>query len=402
VNEFTVVTGVSKSHLLRTMKLLDDLNLLQIGITSFVPKKRMLIKIFPKKIRNKFISRLENIENLPRKSHVLPETLYQIGRMLHRNGCYVIADFVISVSFELHSYLANRIITNTPDLRNCRLLVRAGFGSRIKKGNRFLIIDASLAHPLTLPTLLMSGEFGLTSVQELSRLDKLILNDAINADLILVNSDFVRDSYIYAGIDAERIVVSYLPPLPIFLASPDKRIRRETGLRILFAGGLERRKGIVLIREVADILQQAKMNFNLNLVGNWGEIDLEVKEALLNNPHVSIQSWMPESELAAEMANADIFLFPSYAEGGARVVTEAMALGKAVITTWNSGSPITHGYDGIISLLDSKALVNWILKLANEPTLKSEIEVNAKQTVLTKLSDNSYVEILRELGSFSA
>lgn len=384
------------------MKLLDSLNLLQIGITSFVPKKNTLIKIFPTKIQNKFMSRLENIENLPRKSHVLPEILYQIGRMLHRNRFYVIADFVTSVSFELYSYLANRTIMNTPDLRNCRLLVRAGFGSKIKKSNRFLIIDASLAHPMTLPTLLKSGEFGLTSAEQLSRIDKLILNDAINADLILVNSDFVRDSYIYAGIDAKRIVVAYLPPLPIFLETPNKRISRKTGLQILFAGGLERRKGIVLIREVADILQQAKMNFNLRLIGNWGLVDLEVKEALLNNPHVIIKSWIPESELAAEMTNADIFLFPSYAEGGARVVTEAMALGKAVITTWNSGSPITHGYDGIISPLESKVLVNWILKLAIDLTLKSEIEVNAKQTVLTKLSDNSYIEVLQELGSLSA
>lgn len=384
------------------MKLLDSLNLLQIGITSFVPKKNTTIKIFPTKIQNKFMSRLENIENLPRKSHVLPEILYQIGRMLHRNRFYVIADFVTSVSFELYSYLANRTIMNTPDLRNCRLLVRAGFGSKIKKSNRFLIIDASLAHPMTLPTLLKSGEFGLTSAEQLSRIDKLILNDAINADLILVNSDFVRDSYIYAGIDAKRIVVAYLPPLPIFLETPNKRISRKTGLQILFAGGLERRKGIVLIREVADILQQAKMNFNLRLIGNWGLVDLEVKEALLNNPHVIIKSWIPESELAAEMTNADIFLFPSYAEGGARVVTEAMALGKAVITTWNSGSPITHGYDGIISPLESKVLVNWILKLAIDLTLKSEIEVNAKQTVLTKLSDNSYIEVLQELGSLSA
>lgn len=402
MNKFTVVTGFSKSHLLRTMKLLDSLNLLQIGITSFVPKKNTTIKIFPTKIQNKFMSRLENIENLPRKSHVLPEILYQIGRMLHRNRFYVIADFVTSVSFELYSYLANRTIMNTPDLRNCRLLVRAGFGSKIKKSNRFLIIDASLAHPMTLPTLLKSGEFGLTSAEQLSRIDKLILNDAINADLILVNSDFVRDSYIYAGIDAKRIVVAYLPPLPIFLETPNKRISRKTGLQILFAGGLERRKGIVLIREVADILQQAKMNFNLRLIGNWGLVDLEVKEALLNNPHVIIKSWIPESELAAEMTNADIFLFPSYAEGGARVVTEAMALGKAVITTWNSGSPITHGYDGIISPLESKVLVNWILKLAIDLTLKSEIEVNAKQTVLTKLSDNSYIEVLQELGSLSA
>ena len=98
------------------------------------------------------------------------------------------------------------------------------------------------------------------------------------------------------------------------------------------------------------------------------------------------------------MMNADIFLFPSYAEGGARVVTEAMALGKVVITTWNSGSPITHGFDGIISELDTESLIFWVNRIGSNPDLRFQIESNARETARTKTNESEYGSILESLA----
>ena len=200
MKNFTVVTGVSKSHLLRTMKILDDRGLLRVGVTSFVPKNRFFLRFFSKRIRNKFISRLENIENLPRYSSALTESVYQIGRSLHKRKFYRLADFLNCCSFILFSFLANLIISRSPNVKNEILLVRAGFGSRIKCGNRTLVCDASLAHPLTIPTLLKEGKFGLAAKDDLGFCDQLILKDIENASRILVNSDFVRESFLYAGV----------------------------------------------------------------------------------------------------------------------------------------------------------------------------------------------------------
>jgi glycosyltransferase involved in cell wall biosynthesis len=54
------------------------------------------------------------------------------------------------------------------------------------------------------------------------------------------------------------------------------------------------------------------------------------------------------AELAEHMSMADIFVFPSLAEGSARVVFMAMACGCYVITTPNSGSIVQDGVNGRI------------------------------------------------------
>ena len=46
------------------------------------------------------------------------------------------------------------------------------------------------------------------------------------------------------------------------------------------------------------------------------------------------------------MAAADVFVFPTLAEGSARVVFEAMAAGCFVVTTANAGSIVEDGVHG--------------------------------------------------------
>lgn len=398
MKQFTVVTGVSKSHLLRTMRILSEQNLLRVGVTSFIPQRRIFGTFFPRKIRNKFVSRLENVENLPRHSSAVTELVYQLGRSLHKRKLYKLADVVNYCSFIMHSYFANFIISRSPNSSAEILLVRAGFGSRISRGNRTLVCDASLAHPSTIPTLLKEGRFGLTEKTDLSFCDRLILKDIDRASRILVNSDFVRESYLYAGVPDEKIVVAYLPPLPIFSQKLSSHVDKGGTTRILFAGGLEERKGINHIRDIAENLKSRNKDFEISLFGNWGKVKAHVKSDLLANPHVRHQSWVSEAELADAMSMTDIFIFPSYAEGGARVVTEAMAIGKVVVTTWNSGSPITHGFDGIISKLDSLSFIRWIDEIERDNDLKNRIQVNARNTIANKYNNQRYCAILEQLN----
>jgi glycosyltransferase involved in cell wall biosynthesis len=327
----------------------------------------------------------------------MPELVYQVGRSLNKRRLFKLSDVVNYYSFILHSYFANFIIRRIPNSRDEILLVRAGFASRISQGNRTLICDASLVHPLTIPTLLAEGRFGLSEKTELSFCDRLILEDIDRASKILVNSDFVRESFLYAGVPDEKIVVAYLPPLPIFSNRLPLKAGKGETTRILFAGGLEERKGINLIHDIAEYYKSRKKDFELSLIGNWGKVKQNVKRDLLLNPHVIHRSWVSEAELSDEMLLTDIFIFPSYAEGGARVVTEAMALGKVVITTWNSGSPITHGFDGIIATLDALSFIRWIDEIQRNDDLKKRIQVNARKTIADKCSDERYLEIIETL-----
>ncbi|KPL51894.1 hypothetical protein ABB55_06345 [Prosthecomicrobium hirschii] len=57
---------------------------------------------------------------------------------------------------------------------------------------------------------------------------------------------------------------------------------------------------------------------------------------------------LDRATLAQEMSEADVFVFPTWIEGSARVVFEAMACGCYVITTDNAGSVVKDGVHGTL------------------------------------------------------
>ncbi|HDJ27930.1 MAG TPA: glycosyltransferase [Proteobacteria bacterium] len=70
---------------------------------------------------------------------------------------------------------------------------------------------------------------------------------------------------------------------------------------------------------------------------------------------------LSRAELARCMREADVFVFPSLAEGSARVVFEALAAGCYVITTPNSGSIVEDGVHGrLVPPGNAEALANAI------------------------------------------
>jgi glycosyltransferase involved in cell wall biosynthesis len=64
---------------------------------------------------------------------------------------------------------------------------------------------------------------------------------------------------------------------------------------------------------------------------------------------VTVSGFLPRLQLAERMSKAEVFIFPSLAEGSARVIFMAMACGCYVITTPNSGSIVKDGINGSIT-----------------------------------------------------
>jgi glycosyltransferase involved in cell wall biosynthesis len=71
-------------------------------------------------------------------------------------------------------------------------------------------------------------------------------------------------------------------------------------------------------------------------------------ESLLALPRVRSMDFVPRDQLARVMSRHDVFVFPSLAEGSARVVFEALACGCFVITTPNAGSIVGDGVHGLL------------------------------------------------------
>ena len=91
---------------------------------------------------------------------------------------------------------------------------------------------------------------------------------------------------------------------------------------------------------------QLKLKGNINhSVCAWCYGKMTIEELCLGVKKIGFLS---RQQLAEHMSKADFFIFPSLAEGSARVIFMAMACGCFVITTPNSGSIVEDGLHGFV------------------------------------------------------
>jgi starch synthase len=176
------------------------------------------------------------------------------------------------------------------------------------------------------------------------------------ADVLLVPSDYVRDTLISIGVAAERIVlVPYAVDLARFAprtTSPEA----DQPFRLLFVGQIGLRKGIPYLLEAFRRLRLP--DAELVLLGKFAGRGKGFARYEGTFRHVD---YVPYTDVPAFMRDADLFVYPSLHEGSALAIYEAMASGLPVITTPNSGSVVRDGIDGyIVPIRDVDALAERI------------------------------------------
>ncbi len=391
-----VVAGFARSHLLSTIGDLADADIPVLGITAIAPKKN-LIKFNGNDLFGfeKFVNRRELTRGAPIQQVKFAELIHQLSMRLPESWPKDIYEYLNGRSFEIFSSKARKFSQPKIFSGNESLLIRSGFGKSFTNDSRLYVSDASLAHPFVLPGLISSGKICVNTSPPADAISQLILADTERADKILVNSDFVKETFVLSGVKSERIEVAYLPPIGVFKEeSLLERTFPENGstLRVIFAGTFEQRKGFTEILEVIEKAAYMSKKIVFTLIGNWapGTTDYQVKLKGLRG--VKILKWQTQLELLRHMQDADVFLFPSRAEGGARVVTEAMAAGLAVITTVNSGTPISHLLDGLISEVGNVDQILSFLELLGENSqLRESLSKAAKKTVEKMVLEQTYL-----------
>lgn len=160
------------------------------------------------------------------------------------------------------------------------------------------------------------------------------------ADLVVVPCEWARESLNFSKSIPTRVVkVPYGTPAGEVAA----RTRRPDGpFTVLFAGQVGARKGVPLLLEAWKGLRLK--NARLLLAGS-----MALDESYLK--HYQDSEYLgpvPRLRLLEIMKSADLFVFPSLAEGFGLVIGEAMAVGVPVLTTTNTGGPelITDGREG--------------------------------------------------------
>jgi glycosyltransferase involved in cell wall biosynthesis len=251
-------------------------------------------------------------------------------------------------------------------------------GAAARRAGMRVVLDQQSVHPLYRREALRHAYGRLRSPPPPfdNRTDERIARELLQSDLILAPSRFVFDENVRAGIAGERQrVVPLGVDTDLFRPMPRVRPPGEP-LRVLLAGGIAPAKGVI------DLLEAARRVGGRMRVLLAGLIAPGMHEHLAPYAHLFDHvPPMPQEELARCYHRADVFCLPSYFEGSALVVSEAMASGLPCVVTEAAGSLIEHGRDGwIVPAGAPDDLAQALEALLDDPALRARLGAAARRT----------------------
>ena len=282
------------------------------------------------------------------------------------------------------------------------LLVRSGAGQsgairKARSNGMAVVTDHSIAHPAFMHQALREefARFGMAAGYD-SRTDlwKLVLRDCDDADLLLVNSDFVKKTFVEQGYPGDKVRVAYLGVREDFF-DLKRDYRLDGPVRILFTGNFDIRKGVRLLLEAIRLCRQSGIDVRLQLMGNLGNgapcLEPGDDQFFTHTP------FAPLAEVAEAMAHADLFVFPTFAEGSSRSGMEAAAAGLPIITTENCGLPLEHGKSVIyVPTNDSQSLAEAIARTSSDESLRKSLGRNAMKKVTEGFTWRQYGQLVAQ------
>ena len=213
-------------------------------------------------------------------------------------------------------------------------------------------------------------------------------NEAKKADIHIVASTFSKAASAFNGIDEEHII---LAPYGVDnKAFHPMEKDYQNGLKILFVGEINQRKGIYQILEAAKQLKDLNIEFNLVGTGVCPELYKPYEQYVNFLGRVSFEI------LQEKYGTSHIFIFPSMGEGFGLVIPEALSSGLPVIASKNCSGPdiIQDGYNGfVIDAGSTKQLVDKIKWFYEHMEQLPVFQNNAIQSV-KEMTWGNYEEIL--------
>ena len=215
-----------------------------------------------------------------------------------------------------------------------------------------------------------------------------------NAHLVIQNQDD-KDLLINRGYaDAARahLVVSSGVNLDRFTASPEP----ETGTPIaLMVTRLVHEKGVHIFAEAAKILKAEGINARFQIAGgltmhNPQAITKDEMERLISD---SGAEWLGRvDDVPALLSSSAIVVYPSYyGEGVPRVLLEACAAGRPIISTDHPGckEPVFHGDNGmLIPIKDVQATANAMRTLLQDQGMRARMGRKSREVAMSHFDVN--------------
>ena len=192
-------------------------------------------------------------------------------------------------------------------------------------------------------------------------------------------------------------------PISQMFKTPTKS--KTKGLKVLFVGRLERRKGIdVLLKAIPLVLSEID-SVIFSIIGSDPD---DFSKTFLQNSilkkKVLFKGKVSEEELRLAYQECDIFVAPSYYESFGLIYLEAMSFAKPTIGTKAGGIPdviVDNETGRLIEPGDHQALAEAIIQLANSPEIRLKMGTSGQKRVealfSTRAMSESTIEHFQEL-----
>jgi glycosyltransferase involved in cell wall biosynthesis len=215
---------------------------------------------------------------------------------------------------------------------------------------------------------------------------RAIIQNAENMETLIAAGIVPRERAVLirgSGVDTERFAPAPEPPGPP---------------TILFASRLLWSKGLGELVEAARLMRQRGIDARLMVVGSPDRENPEcVTETVIRGWEAEgMIEWLGEREdMPSVFRQAHIVALPSWDEGAPKVLLEAAASGRAIVTTDIPGCRqiVRDGVNGfLVPTRDPIALARALTELISQPALRARMAAAGRAVALSEFDESIIVE----------
>lgn len=271
------------------------------------------------------------------------------------------------VGFALHGFRARRLLRKE---RYDVFHVRSGFGGGgaievAKRCGTKVLVD----HSAGSPPFVVEKVYGLKL--EPRNYWYMVMQDCLKADLLMVDCDWVKQTFLMYGYPEEKIRVVYMGLDLKFngLKKWNENLHGigrspEKPLKVVFTGGFDYHKGNGYFLGAVERLLDSGCCFSFMAIGSYNVSDDQRKKYPRAVAAIDFKGHLPQDEMCRLMLDSQVYLFPSLSEGCAKSAYEALSMGLCVVCTKETGLPMRDGIEGfLIKSRDVDSIVERLLWL---------------------------------------
>jgi len=231
--------------------------------------------------------------------------------------------------------------------------------------------------------------------------NRLHFDTILKCDKIIVINEIVKKLYNNVLGDEKISTIPFGVDENIF--HPTQKEENDV-FEILYVGSLTKIKGLPYLIKALPLVLEEEPNVTLKIVGEGNQKTSlnELVKKLDIVKHVMFLGFVQHHQTPRFFQHCDVFCYPTLGEPFGKSIIEAMACGKAVVTT-NIGGPseiVSNGVDGVlVPPRDEAAIASGILDLIKDDNKRRKLGETARRTVEEKYSWERISDQYHELYS---